>query len=264
MAASTGALVVCLLPTFVATAMAQDGRFYTGAVLHAGALGVDYDKTVIVREGAPVANPPMSGETRQSPSASSARSATLGGGVLAGYRRQISDGGLYVSAEAQVALHGGAVRGALPGTGMQRGENWPEEWSLSKRRSVGLTARLGGPVGRIGLYVLGGMRFASLGFNTAFTGCEHPMCSRDGTYPDFFDGTLERESSVRAWTAGGGLEWPLGGDTAMRGELSYTGDGTDRILDEFDANAAGMPTITVLSQLVSNEIGVSFSVVRYF
>lgn len=263
-AGATAALAVCLLPVFVATAMAQDGRFYAGAVLRAGAFGVDYAKTVIVREGALVANPPRSGETRESPSASAARGATLGGAVLAGYRRQISDGGLYVSAEAQVALHGGSARGSLPGTGMQRGENWPEEWTLSKSRSVGLTARLGAPMGRSGLYLLGGMRVANLGFDSVFTGCEHPICSRDGRYPDFFDGTLDRESNVRAWTAGGGLEWPLGGDTAIRGELSYTGYAADRILVEFDANAAGMPTITVPSQLGSNEIGVSVSVVRYF
>ena len=260
----TGMLAVCLLPAFVATAAAQDGRFYVGAVLNASVLGVDYDKTVIVREGAPVAEPPMLGETRERGSASSARGAAVGAGAVAGYRRQISDGGLSVSAEAQVAMQGGSTQGRLPGTGMQRGENWPEEWSVSKGRSFDLTARLGAPIGRIRVYLLGGARFASVDFDASFTGCEHPMCSRDGTYPDFVNGTLERESTPRGWTAGGGLEWPLGGNTAIRGEVSYTGYGADRTVDDFDENAAGMPTISVPSQLVSDEIGVSFNIVRYF
>ena len=136
---------------------------------------------------------------RVRPSSSFARGATIGAGLFAGYRRRFADDGRYFSVEAEVAGGGGAARGFLPGTGMQRGENWPEDWSFATNWSGGLTSRVGVPVNGIALYLLGGARVTQVAFGAAFTGCEHPMCSADGAHPAFVRGTLARHSTLAAW-----------------------------------------------------------------
>ena len=257
-------LAVAAAAACVSGASAQDGRFYVGISASAGALGAAYEKTVIVREGAPVANPPAVGDTHVSPSSSFARGATIGSGLFAGYRRQFADDGRYFTAEAQVAGGGGAARGFLPGTGMQRGENWPEDWSFGKHWSAGLTGRVGAPVSGMGLYLLGGARVTQVAFGAESTGCEHPVCSADGAHPDFVRGTVARHSTLAAWAVGVGVEKPMGRDLALRGELSYIGYATDEGRTEFDPDPAGMPTISVPSRFSSNDVELTLSLVRYF
>ena len=257
-------LAVAAAAACVSGASAQDGRFYVGISANAGALGAAYEKTVIVREGAPVANPPAVGDTHVSPSSSFARGATIGSGLFAGYRRQFADDGRYFTAEAQVAGGGGAARGFLPGTGMQRGENWPEDWSFGKHWTAGLTGRVGAPVSGMGLYLLGGARITQVAFGAESTGCEHPVCSADGAHPDFVRGTVARHSTLAAWAVGVGVEKPMGRDLALRGELSYIGYATDEGRTEFDPDPAGMPTISVPSRFSSNNVELTLSLVRYF
>ena len=257
-------LAVAAVAAFVATASAQDGRFYIGLSATASSLDAAYEKTVIVRAGAPVANPPALGETRVSPSSSLAGGATIGSGLFAGYRRRFADDGRYFSVEAQVAGSGGAARGFLPGTGLQRGENWPEDWSFGKHWTGGLTARVGAPVKGMGVYLLGGARVTQIAFGAAFTGCEHPVCSADGAHPDFVRGTLARHSTLPAWAVGVGLEKPLGRDLAMRAELSFIGYATDESRIEFDPDPAGLPTISVPSRFASDDLELTLSLVRYF
>ena len=257
-------LAVAAVAAFVSGASAQDGRFYVGISASAGALGAAYEKTVIVREGAPVANPPAAGDTHVSPSSSFARGATVGSGLFAGYRRRFADDGRYFSVEAQVAGSGGVARGFLPGTGLQRGENWPEDWSFGKHWTAGLTARVGAPVSGMGLYLLGGARVTQVSFGAAFTGCEHPVCSVDGPHPAFVRGTAARHSTLAAWAIGGGVEKPLGRDLALRGELSYIGYAADEGRTDFDPDPAGMPTITVPSRFSSDDLELTLSLVRYF
>ena len=117
---------VAAVAASVSAASAHAGRFYVGISANAGSLGTASKKIVIVREGAPAAHPPAVGDTRVSPSSSLACGATIGSGLFAGYRRQFADDGRYFSVEAQVTGSGGAARGVLPGTGLQRGENRPE------------------------------------------------------------------------------------------------------------------------------------------
>ena len=257
-------LAVAAVAAFVATASAQDGRFYIGLSATASSLDAAYEKTVIVRAGAPVANPPALGETRVSPSSSLAGGATIGSGLFAGYRRRFADDGRYFSVEAQVAGSGGAARGFLPGTGLQRGENWPEDWSFGKNWAAGLTGRVGTPVNGIDLYLLGGARVTQVAFGAETTGCEHPVCSADGAYPDFVRGTVARHSTLAGWSVGVGVEKRMRPDLAFRWELSYIGYATDEGRMEFDPDPAGMPTISVPSRFSSSDLELTLSLVRYF
>ena len=257
-------LAVAAVAAFASASSAQDGRFYVGISANAGALGTAYEKTVIVREGAPVANPPAVGDTHVRPSSSFARGATIGSGLFAGYRRRFADDGRYFSVEAQVAGSGGAARGFLPGTGLQRGENWPEDWSFGKHWTGGLTARVGVPVSGIGLYLLGGARVTQVAFGAETTGCEHPVCSADGAHPDFVRGTVARHSTLAGWSVGVGVEKPMRPDLAFRWELSYIGYATDEGRMEFDPDPAGMPTISVPSRFSSSDLELTLSLVRYF
>lgn len=257
-------LAVAGVAALVSVASAQDGGFYVGISANAGALGAAYEKTVIVREGAPVANPPAVGDTHVRPSSSFARGATIGSGLFAGYRRRFADDGRFFSVEAQVAGSGGAARGFLPGTGLQRGENWPEDWSFGKNWAAGLTGRVGVPVNGIGLYLLGGARVTQVAFGAETTGCEHPVCSEDGPYPDFVRGTVARHSTLAAWAVGGGVERSLGRDLAIRGEVTYVGYATDQGRLEFDPDPAGVPTITVPLRFSSDDLELTLSLVHYF
>ena len=257
-------LAVAAVAAFASGASAQDGRFYVGISANAGALGVAYVQTVIVRAGAPVAEPPATGETLVRPSSSFDRGATIGSGLFAGYRRRFADDGRFFSAEVQVAGAGGAARGYLPGTGMQRGENWPERWSFAKNWSTGLTGRVGAPVSGMGLYLLGGARVTQVAFGADTTGCEHPVCSADGAYPDFVRSTVARHSTLAAWQVGVGVEKPMAPDLAFRWELSYIGYATDEGRTEFDPDPAGLPTISVPSRFSSSDVELTLSLVRYF
>ena len=102
-------------------------------MLNAVTHGADYGKTVNVRQGAPVGNPPGRSETRESPSASSARGTLVGAGRLAGYRRQISDGDLILSTEAEVAVHHGAGARVAP-----RHRHAARRYRVSRKRVIRL------------------------------------------------------------------------------------------------------------------------------
>lgn len=63
--------------------------------------------------------------------------------AFAGYRVFLTDR-LYAAAEAAGALYAGdRVRGFLRGTGDRWADVWPGEWTIRKRASAGLDARLG-------------------------------------------------------------------------------------------------------------------------
>ena len=116
----------------------------------------------------------------------------------------------------------------------------------------------------MGVYMLGGARVTQVAFGAAFTGCEHPVCSADGSHPAFARGTLARHSTLAAWAVGVGVEKPLVRDLALRGELSFIGFATDEDRREFDPDPAGLPTITVPSRFASDDLELTLSLVRYF
>ena len=173
-------LAVAAVAALVSGASAHDGRFYVRILANAGSLGTASEKIVIVREGAPMANPPAVGDTRVSLSSSLARGATIGPGLFAGYRRQFADDGRYFSAEAQVRA--AARRGAScparacssAGTGRRTGA--PAQGLLDpaadrpgRQRAVALqraadegrVRAVGVPVNGLDQYLLDGARDAS-------------------------------------------------------------------------------------------------------
>ena len=128
-------------------ASAQEGGPYVGVTGMAERLGVFYEKTVDNTD--PRNTSPSRGQVHRAED--TAASAAYGAGFLAGYRLPLGAGGAYLSPEADLSLHGGAVRGHLEGAGFsegrnQLGESWPEDWSFEARRSYGLTVRLGADI----------------------------------------------------------------------------------------------------------------------
>ena len=92
----------------------------------------------------------------------------------------------------------------------QLGEVWPEDWSLAKDRSYGITARLGtgffAPLGAR-IYVFGGMRRLEADFKTSYTGC----LLLTACLPDEFTNGRERhDEDYDAWIAGVGVEKNFG------------------------------------------------------
>ena len=250
-----GLAALCLL------ASDASAQLYVGQAFSAGMTGADYSKTVIVRSGAPVHRPPPPGETRERTSASSAsRSPIYGAGVTVGYRHRFLDDVLFATVETQAALYRGHTEGSLPGTGTQRGEAWPEDWRLGRAHDLGLTVRLGAPLGdtRASFYALGGARSTRLDFEADYIGCEYPLCASDGSHPGFSSGTTERKSTVPALTVGGGMEWTFSESGGLRGELSYTRYGDDRATTLFDDN-----TISVPALISSDEVGLTVGLLWY-
>ena len=166
----------CVLATATAFATAcacADDGLYIGAAAAAAFYEVDYHKSVDSR------NPlNVSSNTGQIFfAADSADDTTWDAGLLLGYR--LGFGPVTLDLEGDFVSHSGTASGRLPGAGSspernQLGEVWPEDWSLAKDRSYGITARLGtgffAPLGAR-IYVFGGMRRLEADFKTAYTGC---------------------------------------------------------------------------------------------
>lgn len=152
-------------------------------------------------------------------------------GLLLGYRRTFADG-RFLEAELDAAVHDGTVRGRLDGIGIspgrdQAGESWPYHWHFEKDRSLGLTLRLGGNPAFLralagvdsSLYLLAGIRRARNTFGYRSRGCTRGDGCTDDQY---IEGGPHWNFYQTAWSFGGGLEIPLGPETALRGELRHT------------------------------------------
>lgn len=157
--------------------------------------------------------------------------ALAGAGPLLGYRRTFA-GGLFLEAELDVTVYGGAVRGQLAGVGIspgrnQAGESWPYHWHFEKDHSFGLTLRLGNRPALLhalvgsdsSLHLLAGVRRARNNFGYRSRGCTLGGGCTDDQY---VGGTPHWDFYQTGWFFGGGLEAPLGADFALRGELRHT------------------------------------------
>lgn len=203
-------------------AHAQSG-WYIGASGLASRFGAAYDKAVVNMPPSPRA-----GRTFRDGDSDDAWG--TGFGVLAGYRFGIGDA-LFLSAELDVHVHNPDVGGALAGRGEspgrnQPGESWPDDWSMDKNRSYGLTLKLGGNppmlasvMSNASLYALAGARRAKTEFGLDFYGCLEPA---DCPTEQFTRGTLTRGQDFTAWTLGTGIEKRLTDRFAVQGELRFT------------------------------------------
>ena len=243
----------CAFATLAAVGAAAqaDGGPYIGVGMSLSSYDVDYSKAVDSSSPANV----TASAGRIVRAAAAADSATWDVGLLAGYRLPL--GILYLDVEADVVMHRGSASGYLAGAGTspgrnQLGEVWPEDWSLTKERSLGATARLGMEVAVFGasVYALVGLRRLDAGFETAYTGCLSPMGCPPG---EPTSGEEQHDESFNARTIGVGVEKALG-SAAVRGEVRHTDHGSSTRTVPFTEVA-----VTVPVELATSEFGVGVS-----
>ncbi len=259
-------IAVAMIFGVTGNAFAQSGSFYVGASAGAERADFEYAKTV---DSSNVPNDYLqSGKIYHS--SDSASKTGFGGGLLAGYRFNLDPSGtFYLSAEIDGRLHGGKTNGTLPGDGQsdgrnQYGENWPDEWSVERKNSYGVTLMLGanppflisllGP--GAGVYALGGLRRMDAELKVDYNGCLNPreLCESD----EFVSGTDSHDETFYGWTAGGGLEKMIGDKVGIRAEVRYTQYGKE------DRGTFSGEVVKVPISLDGSETDFSLGVVLYF
>ena len=232
-------------------AQERDG-FYLGVTASAAFYDVDYRKGVDSRHAGNMS----ANAGRVVFSSDSADQTTWDAAVLVGYRLGQSP---FLDVEADLVTHRGTASGRLPGAGAspgndQLGDVWPEDWSLAKDRSYGVTLRVGAEAAGLGadLYVLGGLRRLDADFRTAYTGC----LLVDGCPPgQFTAGREQHDEEYDAWVVGAGFEKSLG-SIAIRGEIRYADHGSSERTVPFDEVA-----VTVPVELAAGEVGLGLGLI---
>ena len=258
---------VILLLTFsahVVPALAADRGFYFGVTAPVDYLDVTFEKTVDTTDPNTLVPEPRAGQVLQD--RDSSRALTYGIGLVAGYHVPFPGTGFFVSAEFDIEMPRGSVDGQLPGIGSspgrnQLGESWPDEWSFEKKRSYGVTFKLGGSPGPLSfwalrLYGLAGVRLVEAEFTTRFNGCLSPTpCSADELTP----GTESRDQSFRGWIAGAGAEKMFGDHIGFRAEVRRPKSGNERWTTPFSDVA-----VTVPSSVAITATNLSVGLIAYF
>ncbi len=265
-AAGLGAASLLVL---AGASLAQDRGFYAGYTASAEQFDATFSKSVDNTDPDTLVPEPRRGMVFHD--TSSADTVDLAVGFLAGYRALLSDGGAYLSTEIDVTFHSGEPEGQLAGVGTsaerkQLGESWPDTWSLDKKRSYGLTLRLGFEPESLqsrdmSFYLLGGVRLFKARFSTTFEGC---LTAEPCSPSEYVSGTDGRDVDPIATTWGLGLEKRFGsGDyarrIALRFEASYSRYGDESWVADFPD-----VRVTVPSTVEADGIGVTVSMVRLF
>ena len=249
--------------------IAQERGFYAGYAASAEQFDVTFSKSVDNTDPNTLVPEPRRGMVFHD--TSSADTVDLAVGFVGGYRALLGDGGAYLSTEVDVMFHSGEPEGQLAGVGTsperkQLGESWPDAWSLDKRRSYGLTLRLGFQPESLeardmSLYLLGGVRLFKARFSTTFEGC---LTAEPCSPSEYVSGTDGRDVDPIATTLGFGLEKRFGsGEYArrisLRFEAAYSGYGDESWVADFPD-----VRVTVPSTVEADGIGVTVSMVRLF
>ena len=213
-----------------ASAAAQSGSFYFGVSGGVEYTDMEHAKTVDNTDA-----PEDFLQRGHIHSTSDSASKTgFGGGVLVGYRLNLDPSGtVYLGVEVDGQVHDGTVSGTLPGDGEssgrnQRGEAWPDEWSVERKNSYGATLLLGASPQSLvsllgagsGIYVLGGVRRVNSELKIDYYGCliGERLCGPD----EFEGGTDSRDETFNAFVFGGGVEKIVGNNIGIRGEIRHT------------------------------------------
>ena len=249
--------------------IAQERGFYAGYAASTEQFDATFSKSVDNTHPDTLVPEPRRGMVFHD--TSSADTVDLAAGFLAGYRALLSDGGAYLSTEIDVLFHSGEPDGQLAGVGTsperkQLGESWPGAWSLDKRRSYGLTLRLGLEPESLqsrdmSFYLLGGVRLFKARFSTTFEGC---LTAEPCSPSEYVSGADGRDLDPIATTLGLGLEKRFGsGEYArrisLRFEAAYSRYGDESWIDDFPDLRVTVP-LTVEAE----GIGVTVSMVRLF
>ncbi len=212
-----------------ASAAAQSGSFYVGVSGGVEYTNIEHDKTVDNTD-APVG---FLQRGHIHSTSDSANKTGFGGGLLVGYRLNLDPSGtVYLGVEVDGQVHDGTVSGTLPGDGEssgrnQRGEAWPDEWSVERKNSYGATLLLGASPQSLvsllgagsGIYVLGGVRRVNSELKIDYYGCfiGERLCGPE----EFVGGTDSHDETFNAFVFGGGIEKTIG-STGIRAEVRHT------------------------------------------
>ena len=259
-------LALAVISVQVNTASAHEGHlFYVGVQVPVERVDASYDKTVDNTE----ANNPRRGQVFHDNDSDD--TFAYGIGFLAGHRIPLltKEDGYYVSAEVDIAFHGGQAKGQLPGKGEspgrnQPGESWPDRWSFEKNRSYGFTIKLGGSPGMLrswdtSVYVLGGIRLIQAQFQNHYRGCLSDMDCTSTAQPEFVSGTTSRDLDYTAWTYGAGVERMLSEHLGLRVEARYTQYNSKRWVELFSDVGVSVPT-----RIDADDVGMLMSLAWYF
>lgn len=213
-----------------ANAAAQSGSFYVG--ISGGVQHSDIEHAKTVDNTDAPSDFLQAGEIYST--SDSASKTGVGGGLLVGYRLSLDPNDtLYLGIEVDGQVHDGTVSGMLPGEGEspgrnQRGEAWPDEWSVDRKNSYGATLVLGASPPSLvsllgtggGIYVLGGVRRVNAELKVDYYGCFNgkELCEDD----EFEGGTDSHDETFNALTFGGGIEKVIGNSIGIRGEVRHT------------------------------------------
>ncbi len=259
-------LALTVISVQVNTASAHEGHsFYVGVQVPVERVDASYDKTVDNTE----ASNPRRGQVFHDNDSDD--TFAYGIGFLVGHRIPLltKEDGFYVSAEVDLAFHGGQAKGQLQGVGTsagrnQPGESWPDRWSFEKDRSYGFTIKLGGSPGVLrswdtSVYVLGGIRLIQAQFKNHYRGCLHVVNCTSTDQPEFVSGTDSRNLDYTAWTYGAGVERMLGEHLGLRVEARYTQYNSKRWVEWFEDVGVRVPT-----RIDADEVGLLLSLAWYF
>ncbi|MCY3963962.1 MAG: hypothetical protein OXG83_02895 [Acidobacteria bacterium] len=261
-AVALGAASVLVL---AGASLAQERGFYAGYTATGELFDATFSKSVDNTDPDTLVPEPRRGMVFSD--RNSADTVDLAVGFVGGYRAPLGDGGAYLSTEVDVMFHSGEPDGRLVGVGTspernQLGESWPDAWSLDKKRSYGLTLRLGfGESQDMNIYMLGGVRLFKARFSTTFEGC---MTAEPCSPSEFVSGTDGRDVDPIATTWGLGLEKRFGSGEyarriALRFEAAYSEYGSESWVADFPD-----VRVTVPSAVEAEGIGVTVSMVRLF
>ncbi len=250
-------------------ALAQDRGFYAGYTAAAEQFDATFSKSVDNTDPDTLVPEPRRGMVFHDED--SAGTVDVAAGFVVGYRTAPGDGDAYLSTELDVMFHSGEPDGRLAGVGTsaerkQLGESWPDAWSLDKKRSYGLTLRLGFQPESLqsrdmSVYLLGGVRLFKSRFSTTFEGCLSAEPCSPSQYVSGADG---RDVDPVATTWGLGLEKRFGSGEyarriALRFEATYSEYGDESWVADFPD-----VRVTVPSTVEAEGIGLTVSMVRLF
>lgn len=263
------ALLVLALPNAPGSALGQQssaasGGLYFGLAVPAGFLGATMRKTV--DNTAPNTLVPDPRRGRIFRDEVSGNTAAYGVGLVVGYRLPLGDGTWYVDGDVGAGWKNGAAEAQFDGVGVsperrQLGEGWPDSWSLTKDLNYEATLRFGGGPGGlrshdISLYLLAGVRLASLQFTNHYTGCFMPEPCE---HAEFRSGTENRDMELAGWKSGLGLEKRVNEGVAIRAEASYSAYAREEWTTPFEDVG-----VMVHSSMDAREVGLTVGLLLRF
>lgn len=243
---------------------AASGGLYIGLALPAGVFGATMQKTV--DNTAPNTLVPDPRRGRIFHDEVSGSTAAYGVALVVGYRLLLGDGPWYVDGDVGAGWKNGAAEAQFDGVGVsperrQLGESWPDSWSLTKDVNYEATLRFGGGPGRLrhhdlSLYLLAGVRLASVQFTNDYTGCFMPEACE---HSEFRSGTENRDMELTAWKSGLGIEKQVNEGVAIRAEASYSAFGREEWTTPFEDVG-----VMVHSSMDTNEVGLTVGLLIRF